>query len=169
MRYISTLEFHNATGTAKALNSPTVRKPVSPHLTQLFLQLIWQWIPIMVYPPLVSLQLASAKHTVEITAFMERGCLADEMSAAGKPLVKSSLSQAEDKRLPWSGFPHSFIDLKLTGCLPSGGIEWRVADMVDLGKRGWRRLGWEGQCLDVRFMPLMKDMSSQITRQILGS
>lgn len=85
-------------------------------------------------PLLVPLQLASAKHTVEITVLMETGCLTDDMSAAGKTLVKGTLSRAQDKRLPRSGFPHLFIDLKCIGCLASGGIEWRVADVVHLGK-----------------------------------
>lgn len=79
-------------------------------------------------PLLVPLQLASAKHTVEVTVLMEMGRLTDEMSAAGKTLVKGTLSRAQDKRLPWSGLPHLFIDLA------SGGIEWRVADVAHLGK-----------------------------------
>lgn len=48
-------------------------------------------------PLLVPLQLASGKHTVEITVLMEMGCLTDEMSAAGKTLVKAPSPELKTK------------------------------------------------------------------------
>lgn len=63
------------------------------------------------------------------------------MSAAGKPLVKASSPESRTNDfLGLGSLIYSLLE-NVTGCLLSGGIAWRVADVVHLGKRGLRRAG----------------------------